>query len=86
VFLAINLYSLSGRVFILDPALAQLMQVEVPIVFGLSLWIIMSLYQPNLGKTCLIIFLSLMPLVSSYLSKAYQLNLMIVFPPYLIKY
>jgi hypothetical protein len=40
----------------------------------------MLLYQPNLGKTCRIIFLSLMPLVSSYLSKAYQLNLMIVFP------
>jgi hypothetical protein len=53
-------------------------------VFGLSLWIILSLYQPNLGKTCPTIFLSLMPLVSSYLSKAYQLNLMIVFSPYLI--
>jgi hypothetical protein len=44
----------------------------------------MLLYLPNLGKTCPIIFLSLMPLVSSYPSKAYQLNLMIVFPPYLI--
>jgi hypothetical protein len=44
----------------------------------------MLLYQPNLEKTCPIIFLSLMPLVSSYLSKAYQLNLLIVFPPYLI--
>jgi hypothetical protein len=68
------------------------MQVEISILFGLSLWIIllllvclflriaMLLYQPNLGKTCPTIFLSLMPLVSSYLSKAYQLNLVIVFP------
>jgi hypothetical protein len=40
----------------------------------------MLLSQPNLGKACPIIFFSLMPLVSSYLSKAYQLNLMIVFP------
>jgi hypothetical protein len=46
----------------------------------------MLLYQPNLEKLCLIIFLNLMPLVSSYLSKAYQLNRMIVFPPYLIRY
>jgi hypothetical protein len=60
------------------------MQVEVSSVFGLSLRIILSLYQPNLGKSCLIIFFSLMPLISSYLSKAYQLNLMLVFPPYLI--
>jgi hypothetical protein len=34
----------------------------------------MLFYQPNLEKTCLIIFLSLMPLVFSCLSKAYQLN------------
>jgi hypothetical protein len=46
----------------------------------LFLKIAMLFYQPNLGKTCPIIFLSLMPLVSLYLSKAYQLNLMIVFP------
>jgi hypothetical protein len=65
---------LSGSVSILDPALAQFIQVEVSIAFGLSLWIILSLYQPNLGKTCLTIFLNLMPLVSPYLLKAYQLN------------
>jgi hypothetical protein len=52
----------------------------------LFLRIIPSLYQPNLEKTCLIIFLSLIPLVSSYLSKAYQLHLVIVFPLYLIRY
>jgi hypothetical protein len=34
----------------------------------------MLLYQLNLGKTCPTIFLNLMPLVSPYLSKAYQLN------------
>jgi hypothetical protein len=50
------------------------MQVEVSIVFGLSLWITLLFYQPNPGKTRLSIFLSLMPLVSPYLSKAYQLN------------
>jgi hypothetical protein len=50
------------------------MQVEVSIVFGLSLRIILSLYQPNLENTCPIIFLSLMPLVFPYLSRAYQLN------------
>jgi hypothetical protein len=33
------------------------MQVEVPIVFGLSLLIILSPYQPNLGKACPTIFL-----------------------------
>jgi hypothetical protein len=44
----------------------------------------MLLYQPDLGKESPIIFLSLMPLVSPYLSKAYQLNLMLVFPPHLI--
>jgi hypothetical protein len=43
------------------------------------------LYQSDLEKICLSIFLSWMPLVSSYLSKAYQLNLMIVFPSYLIR-
>jgi hypothetical protein len=52
----------------------------------LFLRIISSLYQSNPRKTCPIIFLSLMPLISSFLSKAYQLNLMIVFPPYLIRY
>jgi hypothetical protein len=31
-------------------------------------------YQPNLGKVCPTIFLNLMPLISPYLSKAYQLN------------
>ena len=31
-------------------------------------------YRPNLGKACLIIFMSLMPLISSFQSKAYQLN------------
>jgi hypothetical protein len=40
----------------------------------------MLLYQPNLGKTCPTNFLKLMPLVSSYLSKAYQFHLVIVFP------
>jgi hypothetical protein len=40
----------------------------------------------DLGKTCPTISLNLMPLVSSYLSKAYQLNLMIVSPLYLIRY
>jgi hypothetical protein len=60
------------------------MQVEVSIVFGLSLRIILSLHQPNPEQTCLSIFLKLMPLVSPYLSKAYPLNLMIVFRPYLI--
>jgi hypothetical protein len=44
----------------------------------------MLLYQPNLGKTCPIIFLNLMPLVPSYLPKAYQLHLVIVFRLYLI--
>jgi hypothetical protein len=62
------------------------MQVEVPIVSGLSLLIILSPYQPNLGKSYLIIFLRLMPLVSPSFSKAYQLNFMIVFPLYLIRY
>jgi hypothetical protein len=33
------------------------MQGEVPIVFGLSLWIILLPYQPNLGKACPTIFL-----------------------------
>jgi hypothetical protein len=43
--------------------------------------VVMLLCQPNLGKTCpTIFFWNLMPLVSPYLSKAYQLNLMIVFP------
>jgi hypothetical protein len=49
-------------------------QVVISILFCLSWIIALLLYQPNLGKTCPIIFLSLMPLVSSYLSKAYQLN------------
>jgi hypothetical protein len=40
----------------------------------------------NLGKDYPIFSLNLMLLVSSYLSKAYQLNLEIVFPPYLIRY
>jgi hypothetical protein len=56
-----------------------LMQVEVSIVFGLSLRIALLLYQPNLGKLCLIIFLNLVSLISSYLLKAYQLHLVIVF-------
>jgi hypothetical protein len=34
----------------------------------------MLLYQPNPEKTCPSIFLNLMPLVSPYLLKAYQLN------------
>jgi hypothetical protein len=34
----------------------------------------MLFYQPNLGKECPTDFLNLMPLVSLYLSKAYQLN------------
>jgi hypothetical protein len=55
---------------------------QIPVCLFLK--IAMLFYQPNLGKTCPIIFLSLMPLVSSYLSKAYQLNLLTVFPPYLI--
>jgi hypothetical protein len=59
-------------------------QADVPYPVCLFLRIAMLLYQPNLEKTCPIIFLSLMPLVSSYLSKAYQLNLLIIFPPYLI--
>jgi hypothetical protein len=49
-------------------------QADVPYPVCLFLRIAMLLCQPNLGKTCPIIFLSLMPLVSSYLSKAYQLN------------
>jgi hypothetical protein len=64
--------------------LVRLAQADVPYPVCLFLRIAMLLYQANPGKTCPIIFLSLMPLVSSYLSKAYQLNLVIVFPPYLI--
>jgi hypothetical protein len=64
--------------------LIQLVQVDVPYPVCLFLRIAMLPYQPNLGKTCPAIFLNLMPLVSSYLSKAYQLNLMIVFSLYLI--
>jgi hypothetical protein len=37
-------------------------------------------YQPNLGKSCLIIFLNLVPLIFSYLSKACQFNFMVVSP------
>jgi hypothetical protein len=44
------------------------------ILVCLFLMITSLFYWPNPGKTCLIIFLSLMPLVSPYLSKAYQLN------------
>jgi hypothetical protein len=54
--------------------------------FCIFLGIMSIFYQLNPRKTCPIIFLSLMPLVSSYLSKAYQLNLMIVFPSYLVRY
>jgi hypothetical protein len=39
----------------------------------------MLFYQPNLGKACPTIFLNLVPLIFSYLSKAYQPNLVIVF-------
>jgi hypothetical protein len=63
-----------------------LVQADVPYSIRLFLRIAMLLYQPNPEKTCSSIFLNLMPLVSPYLSKAYQLNLMIVFPPYLIRY
>jgi hypothetical protein len=59
-------------------------QVDIPILFCLSWRIALSLYQPNLRKSCPLIFFNSMPLVSSYLSKAYQFNLMIVFPSYLI--
>jgi hypothetical protein len=84
VFSLFNLWCFSCHISILDHALVRLAQADVPYLVCLFLRIAMLLYQPNPGKTCLIIFLSLMPLVSSYLSKAYQLNLMIVFPPYLI--
>jgi hypothetical protein len=63
-----------------------LAQADVPIPVCLFLKIAMLFYQPNPEKTSPSIFLNLMPLVSPYLSKAYQLNLMIVFPPYLIRY
>jgi hypothetical protein len=63
----------------LDHALVRLAQADVPYPVCLFLRIAMLLYHPNPGKRCLIIFSSLMPLVSSYLSKAYQLNFMIVF-------
>jgi hypothetical protein len=52
-------------------SLVRLVQVYIYILFCLSWRIALSLYQPNLGKTCPIIYMSLMPLVSSYLSKAY---------------
>jgi hypothetical protein len=42
--------------------------------FCIFLGIMSIFYQLNPRKTCPIIFLSLMPLVSPYLSKAYQLN------------
>jgi hypothetical protein len=56
------------------------------IQFCLFLRIMSLFYQPNLGKDYPIFSLNLMPFVYSYLSKAYQLNLVIVFPPYLIRY
>jgi hypothetical protein len=59
------------HISILDHALVRLAQADVPYPVCLFLRIAMLLYQPNPGKTCPIIFLSLMPLVSSYLSKAY---------------
>jgi hypothetical protein len=49
-------------------------QADVPYPDCLFLRTAMLLYQPNLGKTCPTNFLKLMPLVSPYLSKAYQLN------------
>jgi hypothetical protein len=63
---------------ILNYAFARLVQAVVSIPLCLFLRIMLYFYQPNPGKTCSINFLSLMHLVSSYLSKAYQLNLMIV--------
>jgi hypothetical protein len=68
MFLLFNLWRFSCHISILDHALVNLYLV------CLFLRIAMLLYQPSLGKTCSIIFLNLMPLVSSYLSKAYQLN------------
>jgi hypothetical protein len=75
---------ISCHVSILGHALVRLAQADVPYPVCLFLRITMLLYQPDLGKESPIIFLSLMPLVSPYLSKAYQLNLMLVFPPHLI--
>ena len=77
---------ISSYISFQNHSLVRLVQVDVFILFCLSWRIALSLYQLNLGKSCLIILLNLMPLVSSYLSKAYQLNLMIVFPLYLIRY
>jgi hypothetical protein len=65
-------------------SLVRFVQDDVSIPVCLFLRVAMLLYQPNLGKFCLIIFLNLMPLISSFLLKAYQLNLMTVFRLYLI--
>jgi hypothetical protein len=69
---------ISSHISILDHALIRLTQVDVPYLVFLLLRITLLLYQPNSGKTCPTIFLSLMLLVSSYLSKAYQLILDLV--------
>jgi hypothetical protein len=68
-----------GHNFILKHILVRLMQAGIPIPVCLCLRITLSVSQSNLGKACLILSLNLMPLVFSYLSKAYQFNLPIVF-------
>jgi hypothetical protein len=81
-----NPWLFCSHLSILNYAFARLMQAVVPILFCLSWRIALSLYQSDLGKTWPINFFNLMPLVSPSLLKAYQLNLMIVFPLYLIRY
>jgi hypothetical protein len=80
VFLIINSKLFCGYIFILSHALVQLVQADGSILLCVSMRITLLLSQSNLGKECTINYLNLMPLVSSYLSKAYQFNLLIVFP------
>jgi hypothetical protein len=56
------------------------MQADGSILLCLSMRNTLLLSQSNLGKECPLVFLNLMPLVSSYLSKAYQFDLLIGFP------
>jgi hypothetical protein len=65
---------ISSHVSILNHSLVWFVQADVSIPVCLFLRIAMLLFQPNSRKTCSIISLNLMPLVSPYLSKAYQLN------------
>jgi hypothetical protein len=81
-----NPWLFGSHLSILNYAFARLVQANVSILLCIFLETMSLFYQPNPGKMCPIILLSLMSLVSSYLSKAYQLNLMIVFPLYLIRY